>query len=40
MKDKKDSRRKQQWEHAIDGKDLGERCISHRTLGRLRVGKS
>jgi len=37
MKNGKDSKRKQQWEHVINGKDPEEKHISNRTLGGLRV---
>jgi len=36
--DEEDSKRK--WECIIDRKDLGEKCISCRALGGLRVRKS
>jgi len=40
MKDKEDSGRKWQWGYVINRKNLGERDISFRSLGGLRVRKS
>jgi len=40
MKDKEDSRRKQQWGHIIDGKETGEGHIISRILGGLRTRRS
>jgi len=40
LKEEKDSRKKQLWEHVIDGKESGEGYVISRILGGLRARKS